>query len=90
DGDLILAGSGDPSLDTAALARLARLLRAAGVSEVTGALRVQADALPAIRSIDPGQPDHLGYSPAIAGLNLNFNRVYFEWKRQGSDYAVTM
>lgn len=90
EGDLVLVGSGDPTLDSTALARLARQLRESGVSEVTGSLRVHAKALPQIRSIDPGQPDHLGYSPAIAGLNLNFNRVYFEWKRQGADYAVSM
>ncbi|WP_424975276.1 D-alanyl-D-alanine carboxypeptidase/D-alanyl-D-alanine endopeptidase [Dinoroseobacter sp. S124A] len=90
DGDLYLMGGGDPVLDTAALGGLVAQLRAAGLTEVTGALRVVDSALPAIRTIDPGQPDHLGYSPAISGLNLNFNRVYFEWRRLGSDYAVTM
>ena len=24
-------------------------------------------------------PDAAGYNPAIAGLNLNFNRVYLQW-----------
>lgn len=90
DGDLILSGGGDPGLDTIALDRLARLLRDAGITEVTGALRVHTAALPDIRTIDPGQPDHLGYSPAISGLNLNFNRVYFEWRRQGANYKVSM
>ena len=32
----------------------------------------------------------MGYNPAFGGLNLNFNRVHFEWKRSGDDYAVTM
>jgi len=90
EGDLVLAGGGDPTLDSTALAHLARQLRDSGITEVTGALRVYSDALPSIRSIDRGQPDHLGYSPAVAGLNLNFNRVYFEWRRRGTDYAVTM
>ncbi len=90
DGDLYLLGGGDPVLDTAALGALAAQLKTAGITEVTGHLRVVDSALPTIRTIDPGQPDHLGYSPAISGLNLNFNRVYFEWRRLGSEYAVTM
>ncbi|MEM1078510.1 MAG: D-alanyl-D-alanine carboxypeptidase/D-alanyl-D-alanine-endopeptidase [Pseudomonadota bacterium] len=90
DGDLYLLGGGDPVLDTAALEKLVAQLKSAGITEVTGALRVADSALPEIRTIDPGQPDHLGYSPAISGLNLNFNRVYFEWRRLGSEYAVTM
>ena len=32
----------------------------------------------------------MGYDPAISGLNLNFNRVYFEWKRAAGGYALTM
>lgn len=89
-GDLILRGSGDPTLDTRALDELARSLQEAGVQAVAGAFYYDGSHLPGLESIDPGQPDHLGYNPAIAGLNLNFNRVYFEWKRQGGDYAVSM
>jgi len=89
-GDLILAGGGDPVLDTDALADLARLLKSGGVSRITGGFFFDSAALPAIETIDPGQPAHLGYSPAISGLNLNFNRVYFEWVRRGGDYAVSM
>lgn len=90
EGDLILAGSGDPTLQTNALADLAARLKAAGVHTVQGGFRIWAGALPRIDRIDPGQPDHVGYSPAISGLNLNFNRVHFEWRRNGSGYAVTM
>ncbi len=89
-GDLILVGRGDPTLDTNALDELARALPDAGISAVAGAFYYDGSHLPDLKSIDPGQPDHLGYNPAIAGLNLNFNRVYFEWKRQGNDYAVSM
>jgi serine-type D-Ala-D-Ala carboxypeptidase/endopeptidase (penicillin-binding protein 4) len=90
DGDLVLAGGGDPTLDTEALAALAAQLRGAGLREVTGRLRYWGGALPWVHEIAGGQPDYLGYNPAISGLNLNYNRVYFEWKRQGSDYAVSM
>ncbi|WP_171175975.1 D-alanyl-D-alanine carboxypeptidase/D-alanyl-D-alanine-endopeptidase [Ruegeria sp. HKCCD8929] len=89
-GDLILAGGCDPVLDTEALARLAGNLKKAGIREVRGAFKVYEGALPYVRSIDPTQPDHLGYSPAVTGIALNFNRVHFEWKRGASGYAVTM
>ncbi|WP_170789777.1 D-alanyl-D-alanine carboxypeptidase/D-alanyl-D-alanine endopeptidase [Ruegeria lacuscaerulensis] len=90
NGDLILVGGGDPLLDTDALATMAANLREAGITEVRGAFKVYDGALPYVFSIDAGQPDHLGYSPALSGIALNFNRVHFEWKREGTDYTVTM
>jgi D-alanyl-D-alanine carboxypeptidase/D-alanyl-D-alanine-endopeptidase (penicillin-binding protein 4) len=90
-GDLILAGGADPTLDTNGLASLAAALKQAGVREVRGAFHVYDGALPYVRSIDPEQPDHVGYSPAVSGIALNFNRVYFEWKRASSGgYALSM
>ena len=89
-GDLILVGGGDPLLDTDALAEMAVNLRKVGVTEVRGAFKVYDGALPYIFSVDPGQPDHVGYSPAISGISLNFNRVHFEWKREATSYDVTM
>jgi len=89
-GDLILAGGGDPVLGTDQMADLAVLLRNAGVRSVAGGFRVWGGAIPAIAQIDPGQLGHLGYNPAVGGLNLNFNRVHFEWARQGGNYRVTM
>ncbi|MDA7967038.1 D-alanyl-D-alanine carboxypeptidase/D-alanyl-D-alanine-endopeptidase [Ruegeria sp.] len=90
EGDLILVGGGDPLVDTDVLAAMAADLRKAGITEVRGAFKVYDGALPYVFSIDPGQPDHLGYSPAISGMALNFNRVHFEWKRDGTGYDVTM
>lgn len=89
-GDLVLAGGGDPALDTDGLARLAAKLKAAGIREVTGRLRAYGGALPRVRQIDPAQPDFVAYNPSISGLNLNFNRVHFEWKRAGGKYTTTM
>ncbi len=90
EGDLILRGGGDPTLDTDALGDLVTALKDAGIHEVTGRLRVDASALPTLPYIDPDQPDHVGYNPALSGLNLNFNRVHFEWKRAKDGYDVTM
>ncbi|MEO0938331.1 MAG: D-alanyl-D-alanine carboxypeptidase/D-alanyl-D-alanine-endopeptidase [Pseudomonadota bacterium] len=90
NGDLILAGGGDPTLDTNGLAALASRLKSAGVREVRGNFKVFDGAMPRIETIDPAQPVHVGYSPAISGIALNFNRVHFEWRRQGGGYAVTM
>lgn len=89
-GDLILAGGGDPTLNTDDLAALAADLKQAGVREVRGDFLIYEAGLPVVRSIDPEQPDHVGYSPAVSGLALNFNRVHFEWKLAGKRYAVTM
>lgn len=90
DGDLILVGGGDPTLDTDDLGELARLVKEAGIIEVRGAYKVYTGALPYVIAIDHEQPDHVGYNPAICGLNLNFNRVHFEWKRNSKDYDITM
>lgn len=90
EGDLVLAGGGDPSLDTDALAELAAELKATGLREVTGRFRVWDGALPYTRAIADDQPEHAGYNPAVSGLALNFNRVHFGWKRAGNGWSVSM
>jgi D-alanyl-D-alanine carboxypeptidase/D-alanyl-D-alanine-endopeptidase (penicillin-binding protein 4) len=90
DGDLVLVGGCDPTLDTRALAELALRLKEAGLREVRGRFLVYEGPVVSLRSIDPEQPDQVGYSPAVAGIALNFNRVHFEWKRGSAGYAITM
>jgi len=90
EGDLVLAGSGAPGLSTAHLAQLVEQLRETGLREVTGRLLVWDGALPRVSEIDPGQPDHLGYNASVSGLNLNYNRVHFQWRRRGQDYDLSM
>lgn len=89
-GDLVLAGGGDPTLDTDALAQMAAKIKAAGVTNVKGGLKVYEGYLPFSARIDPEQPDHVGYNPGVSGLALNFNRVHFEWRRASGNYSVTM
>lgn len=89
-GDLILAGGGDPTLDTDRLAEMVLKLKALGVTGVKGKFRVFDRALPRIARIDPEQPDQVGYNPGVSGVALNYNRVHFEWKRGGDGYSVTM
>lgn len=89
-GDLVLAGGGDPVIGTDDFANLATRAKAAGVTGVTGRFLLWDGALPRLHEIDPMQLDHLGYNPALSGLNLNFNRVHFEWARQDGAWRTTM
>lgn len=90
DGDLILAGGGDPGLDTDRLGDLVAALAATGLREVTGRLIVYSGALPERLEIAPDQPDYVGYNPAISGINLNYNRVNFVWKAANGGYQLAM
>ncbi len=90
EGDLVLVGSGDPTLSTDHFGDMVARLAARGLRSVSGRFLVYGGSLPAIDEISADQPDHVGYNPAIGGLNLNFNRVNFEWTRVAGDYSVTM
>ncbi|MDQ2067324.1 D-alanyl-D-alanine carboxypeptidase/D-alanyl-D-alanine-endopeptidase [Xinfangfangia sp. CPCC 101601] len=89
-GDLVLVGGGDPTLQTDQLGALVAQLAQAGLKGVTGRLLLWDRALPRLDTITDDQPVHVGYDPALSGLNLNFNRVHFEWKKAGADWAVSM
>jgi D-alanyl-D-alanine carboxypeptidase/D-alanyl-D-alanine-endopeptidase (penicillin-binding protein 4) len=90
-GDLVLAASGDPTLDSDNLGEMAKALHDAGVTGVKGRFLVWEPPFPAVSWIDPTQPFQVSYNPGIGGLNLNLNRVHFEWTRQAKDkYQVTM
>ena len=87
-GDLVLAGGGDPTLSTDELGDMAAALKMSGISGISGRFLVWGGALPYLRAIDDGQPEYLGYNPAVSGLNLNYNRVNCEWRRVNGEYQI--
>ena len=80
-GDLILMGGGDPTLDTDGLGDLVATLAAKGLRKVSGRFLYDASALPSFERIADDQPEQAGYNPGLSGLLLNFNRVNFEWTK---------
>ena len=87
-GDLILAGGGDPSLDTDRLGDMAAALAGTGLRRIKGRFLVWGGALPSIARITDDQPDYAGYNPTIAGLMLNYNRAQFVWGLQDGRMAL--
>ncbi|WP_333831152.1 D-alanyl-D-alanine carboxypeptidase/D-alanyl-D-alanine endopeptidase [Pararhodobacter sp.] len=89
-GDLVLQGGGDPGLQTEDMARMADALIAQGLRRVEGRFLLDDSALPEISQIATDQPVQAGYNPAISGLNLNYNRVHFQWAPSGGQMRLTM
>jgi len=86
NGDLILLGGGDPGLTNDHLMYLVEELFNAGLREVKGDFIVSSGDNIYHPFIDPAQPEYLSYNPSISGLNLNFNRVLFEWEKVDEKY----
>jgi D-alanyl-D-alanine carboxypeptidase/D-alanyl-D-alanine-endopeptidase (penicillin-binding protein 4) len=78
-GDLILRGSGDPSLDVADLLGLAVRLGSSGIRQVEGRFLIDDTALPRFSEIEPTQPPQAPYNASVGALSLAFNRVHLAW-----------
>lgn len=89
-GDIILAGGGDPSFDTDRLGDLVAVLAQSGLRGVTGRFAVWGGALPFAARIADDQPDYVGYNPSISGMMLNFNRAQFVWGAGGDAAALAV
>lgn len=89
-GDLVLQGGGDPETDTNALASLALQAAASGLKRVEGRFLVDDAILPMIERIDGTQPETAAYNPSVGALNLNYNRVWTEWRRGGDGYRLSV
>ncbi len=89
-GDLTLAGGGDPLVDTDVLGDLAAAVRAAGIEAVAGRFLVSDGALPHTMQIEADQPVTAGYNPTISGMNLNFNRVHLAWQPGGDGPKLSL
>lgn len=89
-GDLILAGGGDPELDTDGLFHLVDALAAAGVVRVSGRFLTDVSAAIELPEIDPVQPVDVAYNPSVSALNLNFNRVRMRWQGSGGAGGITL
>ncbi len=88
DGDLVLVGGGDPTLDSDKMGDLVAALAQTGLRRVTGRFLAYAGALPSFERITGDQPVQVGYNPGLSGLGLNFNRVNFEWTKGGATVAM--
>lgn len=86
-GDLILMGSGDPTLTIDDLEALADAVMAGGVNRVEGSLRIEA-------TVFPGEPasDHWnrgdtgnGYGAGAYGINVNHNRFTLSFDGAGKE-----
>ena len=90
EGDLVLLGGGDPGLSSDDLGDMGAQLKERGVRAIAGRFLVHGSALPAMERIASDQPVQVSYNPALSGLNLNYNRVHFQWSRSGQGYEVVM
>lgn len=86
-GDLILKGQGGPELDSD---DLVELIASSGLRSVSGQFLIDAGPGTIAEQIDNTQPITAAYNPSVSGLNLNFNRVYMEWKRRNGRYDMVM
>ena len=87
DGNLILRGGSDPTLSNDDLVILVDKLWDNGLRKVGGKFIVDSSDAIYHGEIDSDQPEYLSYNPSISGLNLNFNRVLFEWETVNGLYS---
>ena len=90
-GDLVLQGGGDPTLDNPALDALVDALSQYGIRHVEGRFLFDDTALPRGSWIDPAQRDGMASSTGFGALNLNFNRILLKAdSREGDHFNIRL
>jgi serine-type D-Ala-D-Ala carboxypeptidase/endopeptidase (penicillin-binding protein 4) len=89
-GDLILRGGGDPSLDVADLLELVVRLELSGIRYVQGRFLIDDLSLPRLPQIEATQPAEAAYNPGIGALSVAFNRVQMAWRGGGGIRVATL
>jgi D-alanyl-D-alanine carboxypeptidase/D-alanyl-D-alanine-endopeptidase (penicillin-binding protein 4) len=74
-GDIILKGTGDPSLTMARLMDMVLELRSYGVKELKGNFYYDDTVLPSISMLSSFGNGDQTYNPGISALNLEYNRT---------------
>lgn len=76
DGDVVLLGGGDPTLDDAALEAMAMKLKQSGVQRITGRVRGDGSLFQEALYNDHWNWGDIGngYGSPVCGLNVNHNR----------------
>ena len=90
NGDLVLAGGGDPLLTPQDLYGLAVRLRDLGLKRVTGRFLYDETLLPTVPAINPEQPAEARYNPGVSALSVDFNRWRLLWHRNGDGPAPVL
>lgn len=87
-GDLILVGGGDASLDIDAFEELVQTLKDQGIKGVKGKFLYDASALPTIPVLEATQPPEVPYNPGLSGLGVSYNRFRIGFDKQGKPVGL--
>lgn len=89
-GDLVLIGGGDPTLDVKRMTAMVEALKAKGITGITGRFLYDETALPHLPHIEGGQPPDASYNPGLGALSLDFNRIRVKVAPNGAVSAVDL
>lgn len=90
NGNLYLVGGADPTLSTENLYSLVKKLKDRGINKISGKFFVDDTFFKSFEYIDNLQPDEASYNPGFSSLNLNENKIFFQWKKNISDFKLLL
>lgn len=89
-GDLVLIGGGDPTLDVERMTAMVETLKGKGIKGISGRFLYDETALPQLPHIDGSQPPDASYNPGLGALSLDFNRIRVKVAPNGTVSAVDL